>query len=579
MQILHEVDNVTISKDLAEDVAFLLGNRNQGYVYFSTGKRSRYEGVFPQLKDKLYRVIADMPIEGHTTRIVNKLQQIERHSTGNKETFLMPHGYNSIYYELEKEDWIRIHLDVRESYDTSGGSSYEVSEEDGRIIVKCMRGGEEFFAVVKADNLEYELIGKFKPVHYERDRDRNSPPYEMQVYDALKLKSKKIVISFSDDRKTASDESEHVFNNIEKIRGGQEVHLRSLIKNRGYKPDEINIAYKCCINSLNQLTTPDRIIAGLPWFFQNWTRDEIVSIKNVSSVIQRDILLRDLRYMTDDGRIPNILSDPDTNNADSVGWVFKRIGESLEIFTNEERKLIRDRLIECIGRLNGHYIRDLLIYNKSRETWMDTSSNDNGREGARIEIQSMLLNMYKLAYRITKNEKFSKIEGMLRDRVRDKFWDNEILWDGMDDPTIRPNVFIAAYIYPELLSREEWIKCFENILPRLWCSWGGLASIDKGNPLFIGYSTGEDPKSYHRGDSWYFLNNLAALVLYKTDRIRFKEYIDKIVKASTEDILWHGMIGHHSEISSAYKQDAQGCGAQAWSSAMYIEMIDEIFPG
>ncbi|OYT41806.1 MAG: hypothetical protein B6U86_01665 [Candidatus Altiarchaeales archaeon ex4484_43] len=579
MQVLHKTDKGTISKEIEGDVAFLLGNKNSGYIYLSSGKRSRYEGVFFQLNNKVYRVIADLALNGDIERIINRQYCIERCSSKNSETFFIPHGLNSISYELKREDWIRIYLDIRESYDTGNKSSYEVSEDEEGAIIKCIRGDDEFFVAIKSERSEYEEIDKFKSVYYEKDRDRNSPPFEMPIYCALKLRSKRIAISFSDDKETAINESEYVFNNLEKIKREQEGYVKGLIKSKDFRPDEIDLAYRSCVNSLDQLTTPDGIIAGFPWFFQYWTRDELVSLKNLDREIKRKILLRDLNHLTDDGRIPNILSDIDSSSgsADAVGWLFKRIDESLEIFSNEERKFIRERLMECIGRLNENYVKDLLIFNRARETWMDTYFNDNGREGARIEIQSLFLNMYKLAYRLTKNERFSLLEKMLRERVREKFWDNEILKDGLDDPTIRPNVFIAAYVYPELLSREEWIKCFENILPRLWCEWGGLASIDKENPLFLEHSTGEDPRSYHRGDSWYFLNNLAALVMYKMDKIRFKKYIDKIVKASTEDILWHGMIGHHSEISSASEQKAQGCGAQAWSDAMYLELIDEIF--
>lgn len=577
MQILHETDKATISKDIEKDVAFLLGNKNSGYVYFSTGKRSRYEGVFFQIKGRVYRVIAELGPDEAIDKIINRFHSIERCFCKNSEIFFMPHGFNSISYELEKEDWIRICLDIRESYDISNSGSYDISEENDRIVIKCIRGNDEFFVTIKSEKLEYKKMGEFKYMYYEKDKDRNSPPFEMPVYCALKLRSKKIAISFSDNKKTAINESEYIFNNLEKIKKKQKERVKNLIKNKEFKPDEINLAYRCCINSLDQLTTSDRIVTGFPWFFQYWTRDELISLKNLNKEIKKRILLRDLSYLMDDGRIPDKLSDSDRGNIDSVGWVFRRIDESLEMFSNEERKFIRERLIESTGRLNENYVKDHLIFNDAKETWMDTSFNDIGRKGARIEIQSLLLNMYKLAYRLTKNEKFSLLEKMLREKIREKLWDNEILKDGLDDPTIRPNVFISAYVYPELLGRDEWIKCFENILPRLWCEWGGLASIDRENPLFLGHSTGENPGSYHRGDSWYFLNNLAALVMHRIDKIRFKRYIDKIVKASTEDILWSGMVGHHSEISSAFEQEAQGCGAQAWSDAMYIELIDEIF--
>jgi hypothetical protein len=577
MEIIHELDRVTISKNTEDDVAFLISNKNSGYVYLSTGKKSRYEGVFFRLGDRVYRAIADISPNRGVDRIVNKFHSIERHSHKNMETFFMPHNLNSFSYELENEDWVMICLDVRESYDTTTSGSYEVSEEDDKTIIKCTRRGEEFFVVVKSDKTGYGKMGEFRTIYYERDVDRNSPPFDMQVYCALKLRVKKMVISFSDKKETATEEAENIFKNLDDVKKKQRAYVRDLLENRGAMPDEIDLAYKCCINSLDQLTTPDGIIAGFPWFFQNWTRDELISIKNLNKDLKRRILLRYLEHIKDDGRIPNILSDTGSGNADSIGWLFKRIDESLEMFTLKERKIIRDRLIKSIARLNENYVGGLLMFNNSQETWMDTSFGDSGRGGARIEVQCLLLEMYRLTYRLTRNEKFSHMEKILRDMTREKFWDEHILKDGLNDPTIRPNAFIAAYVYPELLSRGRWITCFENVLPRLWCDWGGLSSIDREDPLFLGRSTGEDPRSYHRGDSWYFMNNLAALVMYGMGEGRFKVYINKIVKASTEDVLWRGMIGHHSEISSAVKPESLGCGAQAWSAAMYIELINEIF--
>ena len=149
--------------------------------------------------------------------------------------------------------------------------------------------------------------------------------------------------------------------------------------------------------------------------------------------------------------------------------------------------------------------------------------------------------------------------------------------DGLDDWTIRPNVFIAAYIYPELLSKNEWKKCFNAVIPKLWLSWGGLSTIDKNHPFFCENYSGEIPKSYHRGDSWFWINNLAAIVMARVDKNEFKRYIDMIIDASAKDIMYKGFIGHHSELSSASKQKAEGCLCQAWSSAMFVELVHELY--
>lgn len=347
---------------------------------------------------------------------------------------------------------------------------------------------------------------------------------------------------------------------------------------------ELFFAYNACRLSLNQLTVDGRIHAGLPWFFQIWSRDELLSIKSLSPFDKKRIIYSYLDRLQEDGRVPNIFGDDPTTNADSVGWLFKRLDECFFEFTLGEREHVLERFMESISRLKENYIEEMFLMNGPGETWMDTVCKDGGRPGYRIEIQSMLLRMYALGYRLARSincdsspRLFSALEGDLSREVREHFLRDGLLSDGLGDSTARPNIFIAAYIYPRLLSREEWVECFRNVLPRLWLGWGALSSIDKSSELFVGEHTGERPDSYHRGDSWFFLNNLAALVLYRMDGKKFRKYIDGILSASTEDILWSGMLGHHSELSSAVERKSCGCGMQAWSSAMYMELIDEIY--
>ena len=208
---------------------------------------------------------------------------------------------------------------------------------------------------------------------------------------------------------------------------------------------------------------------------------------------------------------------------------------------------------------------------------MDTEFEKDNRKGVRVEIQALRLNMYKLMFELTQNQKYKVFENILKMRIKGKFWNGKTLADGLNDFTIRPNVFIAAYVYPELLTIREWEICFESSLKSLWLDWGGVSTIDKNSPLFTETSTGENIKSYHRGDSWFWINNLAALTLHKTNKIKFKNQVQKIIDASAEEILWKGCIGCHSELSSAKELSSKGCFSQAWSNAMFMELIEEAF--
>jgi hypothetical protein len=592
VEIIHQLQNEKVSKRIKNNVGgFLLTNKNLGYVYFSNSlePRSRYEGVFFPFRNKIFRVISELNTGKRVEKVRNKFYLVERElGGGNKESFFMPFKLNSLIYELEKECWVDLKLDIREIYSQERfGRYHEIFEDDEKVVIKYTKRDEqtneqeyECFLVINGSNLEYGKIERWEEVSYPYDKIRNSPPFSSFIFHALKLKSSRLIFSFSEDKEEAIKESSFIMKNLNRLKRRQKKDVEKepllpKLKRRGKIPIEVKFAYNCCLNSLNQLTSDEGIIAGLPWFFQFWTRDELISLKNFDKKEKKRILLRYLKNIANDGRLINILRTKETN-ADSIGWLFKRIFDSLNMFNRKEKKLIREKLIQSINRIEKNYLKDGLIYNNAGETWMDSSfGDDEGREGARVEIQASFLNMLALAHKLTNDEKYLKTEKKLRETVREKLWNGKILADGLNDFTLRPNIFLAYYFYPRLLSRREWENCFRHSLPNLWLNWGGFSSIDKKSPSFFSYDTGGDPKSYHHGNSWFFLNNLAALVLYKVNRKKFEKYVEKILKSSARDILWLGAIGHHSEISSAEKQEARGCVAQAWSAALYIELINE----
>jgi len=64
--------------------------------------------------------------------------------------------------------------------------------------------------------------------------------------------------------------------------------------------------------------------------------------------------------------------------------------------------------------------------------------------------------------------------------------------------------------------------------------------------------------------------------LHRINREKYRDKIEAIIRASTDEILWSGAIGHHAELSSAEAMRSEGCLAQAWSAASYIELMHEI---
>ena len=655
-----------------------LSSRYQGLFYFDEETMSMYK-----LIDNI-----EIAGNNNVSRLKNGFYFIERRKEDVIELFTMPKSFNSLIYELNSGNEINLFLDCKASTDNrEWGRHYDISEEKGSIIVKFTKktdrredssdSVEEFilYLAIKSDKNAYSKIGKWIERHYIDDEERKSHPFKRYVYCALRLAGSKFVFSMSKNKNDAIKECEYVFNNIHETKNKEKENFLNLLKNESIKKtitdetinNETRIAYINAVNSLNNLIIDSKnksvvsefavkcesstclrerrasshstlslahlkahshstgIFAGLPWFFQFWARDTLISLKSLSKIdadLAKRLLFEYSNEINNEGRLPNLIgkhTSLNLGNADAHGWLFLRCKETVEKI-NKNKEIInsikksmksikqntnlrvKEYLKKCnliVRKKENEYhktlyeienaleksINGLLKYhtkagfgvNDKLETWMDTEFENDDRKGIRIEIQALRLSMYKLMFELTQNQKYKVFENILKMKVKDKSWNGKILADGLNDFTVRPNIFIAAYAYPELLTNKEWEACFDNALKKLWLDWGGLSTIDKNNPLFTEASTGEDIKSYHRGDSWFWINNLTALVLNKINKNKFKKNIQKIINASTEEILWKGCIGCHAELSSAKELSSKGCFNQAWSDAMFIELIDEVF--
>lgn len=387
-----------------------------------------------------------------------------------------------------------------------------------------------------------QIINTWEQHEYAFDKARNSPPPSRWVNRALKTEGD-VVVAFGETKEQALENALCCWKN-EKLK----------------KKTVVCDGLSCAKESLRSLRIRHGLFAGLPWFHQRWARDELICAKALCMIGEKEhakrIILDWLRKVSPNGKMQGTMT---TNIADGA-WMFVRAAEMLDEFSPDEKALLKKQLNLFLSGLHPG-----LVMSGSKETWMDSLE----RAGACVEIQALTLAACRLADAIGVHQ---TIEQALREKTR-VFKDGR---DLADDDTIRPNVFIAAYVYPELFSKKQWVSIFDNILPKLWCSWGGLATVDTSSSLFTAHHSGENPASYHNGDSWYWINNLAAIVMHRIDPVHYKKYIDHIFKASRKDIMSLGAIGHHSELSSAMKQTASGCLAQAWSAALFIELCYEL---
>jgi predicted glycogen debranching enzyme len=594
----HCLGNFSLEKE-TDSSKFMLTN-NGGYFYHNP--ESKYRGLyFPEKgSDKnwsLFKTIDEIRLECKDKALINKFGHYERLT--DKGIIKYYFFKDSLIIESSAKGEFVFSFDMRDIYDfNDAGRIYNILEEKGCIIIEYKKFDSNVletlhytrYLAIKTDITNLEKINQWRESYYKEDETRRSYPWKLYVLDSFKLKANRksrIAFSFSDDMAKAVESAKEAFEKAE-FPVYEEKKISTTI--------ERAIAYNCAVKSVEDLYVDFNyskgFYAGLPWFFQFWTRDEAISMKAVMLLekIQdaKDILMKRISTLDEKGRLPNRFPYSQLATADGTGWVFKRLYDLMSLLEEkntrdgfikkEELVLIREQLKNSIKR-HFSLSENLLIKNSANETWMDTSYEGDTRQGFRIEIQALWLSMLKLSNYLDEalgeEKEFKKLEDDTKKAVKYTFFDGNILRDGKDDPTIRPNFFLAYYVYPELLINEEWEKVFENCLPKLWLDWGGLSTIDKSSRLFCPNYTGEDNKSYHRGDSWFFLNNIAAICMLNLNKEKYKEYTEKIISAGVRDILSKGIIGRPSEISSASVQMAEGSLFQLWSAATFVELMKE----
>ncbi|MFH1649038.1 MAG: amylo-alpha-1,6-glucosidase [Candidatus Woesearchaeota archaeon] len=588
--------------------SFLLVNKNGSYLSLSDSNVSHYQGWVLMQEGEPYKVIEQLRPEGTLQEIHNHFSHISRvWDKGTEELSMSRHCVIQSFKEYTGK--VQIWLDCRSIKDFSdSGRIYEINEENGMISVRyvkhrdnSLREAQHETWIVIQGLPNHKIIGLWKWTEYSYDASRKDREGG-HVYDALEFNVEgeaSIIYSVGNTKQEAVERLNHALQHKNDIR---ESYSHYLAKTLTFDDVEINTA----VRALDRLTIKDpfkeegtpAIIAGLPWFNQVWTRDELVSLGGYISLerhyLAKEILQRQLAALREDSTMPCRIPSTDLGGADGTGWLFFRWLQFItklqsakvlkDFLTNEE---LSSLLVKAEMAIEQQIERgNALIENGPLETWMDTCNGDDVRKGARIEIQALWLSACKLVrelHRILGNPNGADIlrfEETLKKSTREALFHEGRLHDGIFegklDTRVRPNIFLAYYVYPELLTKQEWKQAFVYTLDELWLEWGGLSSISRNDPLYCSEHTGMDNKSYHRGDSWFWINNVAAIVMNRVDSNLFKYYVHKIKKASVEEMLFHGFVGHCAEISSAAKMESKGCWAQAWSAGTLIELLVEL---
>lgn len=595
MIAVHRAGPHTVQKELKDTPRFILTNARGSFLQWNEQPTSRYDGLFVRLDGTLARTLARITHDAASPvrRAVNHFSHIELERTnGLTERYFLHPEKNALVWDASEPVWVSVEVDGKELFNNEEWERfYTVSEESHTLTIEFTKRKNgvpalHFYMAIAGGAFTFELPNKWISYDHTRDQERRDPPYSRFVFQAAHVKGKRFAFAVAKEKHEAQHMAEDVYKHADVL---MRDHARATdryfsVHDKPIKNSEVRVARLAALHSLVGMSVydskgiPEGMWAGLPWLAQFWMRDFALSTNQLDPVFALSLVRRSLKTYQESGTIPSCAASLCMPYADTEGMLFLSASllRAKGLLTRDDEAALKDACVHFVDIVLPRRMKGGFVWSGPKETWMDSEYQGSARAGVRIEIQALAVKALELAYELTSDRRYMKRRDELLRAVRASFWDGERLLDGLSDTTQRPNAFLAYHIAPNLLFSHEWVKAFDHALKALWLTWGGLATIPSNHPLFCGRDRGcVDPnQSYHHGNSWFFINNIAVSALFQVDSRRFKTHIDALLASATRDILWEGALGHASEVSSADRFSPGGCSAQSWSAATYCDALD-----
>lgn len=366
----------------------------------------------------------------------------------------------------------------------------------------------------------------------EFDQQRNSPPFQWWVFHGIAGKVKEIEIKII-DQGINFDNNSDIF--IKKF---------SLRK---------NFLEKFILERISLLKLNNYLPAGFPWFFENWYRDELISLYLLKTSLNKEYLLQRLDFYLNNLEILWSCNKSNCSQKSADTFLFFLI--NLESFPFYLKKNF-DKLITFFGEWEKNFLDNSKekLNLPPKSTWKDSLALTNSLEIISLYLKSLLI----------------------LSRVKENFQSQINLWRKIflhNIESLDIDIVFAYLFLKHLLNKQSWEKIFDQLIEKYFLDWGAFTSHNKNSPDFRKNNDGEIGLSYHRGDSWYFINNLLASFLIELNYSKYKSLVEKIIKNSLEDLLLDGVLGYSSEISDAQERSSKGSLVQLWSMSTLIYLL------
>lgn len=535
---MFKVNYLEINKkgESRSDLIFLK-NKNL-WIFLSSIKKSRYFGGFIYTQNKVFRFLDNINFNDEIKEIyiLSTTQAVIYLKNNQVFLNLKENGLEIIFYDWQN---VKLTFDIKDIF--TNNEAFKRNIKISKIsscffIVEELLDGSGLLKISVETDAPLETNNIWEEVRLNFDEERNSPPYSWWVYNGLKGKIRELKLKI-------------IFPKIEE---NIKQNLITDPKNFFNSKNENNNFRKFLLSRLNSFILNDYLAAGFPWFFENWFRDELLSLyflnlAQINSEFQYFFNKRIKFYLF------NLEDIWNKNKNQSSIWNWEAVDVLLLILINIPNDLL-SFYSKKIERYFYIWQKKFNINNLPKfSTWMDTLDRKNA-----LEIEVFLIKtLRKLAFL---NKNYIVLANKIKSRIVKKIKENPV----------DVNLIFAYLFLQDIFTKNEWKKFFLKLLEENYLHWGGISTLSRNNPNFKIEDDGELAKAYHQGDSWYYLNNLLAFALFNIDKKYFRNIIIKLIKNSIEDLLFDGALGWPSEISSAKERKSEGCLAQLWSLTSLI---------
>jgi hypothetical protein len=581
----YEID---LEGESHSDIIFL--KNGNLWFFLSQKNKSRYFGGFIFCHNQALRFLDDIDFKDEIYEI-NILSPSEAIIYFKNNQAYLNLTRDSLEITFSSYQEIKITFDIKVIFDNDPFKRKIKIEKISSVsfLIEEFFEGHGFIKILIESDSPLNFQEVWKEKFFDFDYKRNSPPFKWHIFDGIygKVREMKIKVVFptTDQRGFETDNTDKF---IHRLNGSntdytdnKNPHRSALDPHRSVNDKSALDPYKSVNNfllpRLNSLILDNYLPAGFSWFYENWYRDELLSMflihgsygfktDNADEIYPHESVLDPHKsvnkYPRESALDPRLSVDKRIKfylyNLENIWNKNKQDGSlAADTFLLFLLNLPQDLFLVYFNLLENYFQKWQEEFNLDNlppySTWMDTLERKDA-----LEIDVLYLKALRRFAKISKN--YVTLANNLKEKITKKIKENPV----------DTNLIFAFLFLEDIFTLNEWRNFFEKLLKENYLSWGSLATLPLNDPKFLDEDDGEKANAYHQGNSWYFLNNLLAYSLAKINFKKFKNFIQKIIENSFLDLFFDGALGWSSEISSAKERKSEGSLVQTWSIASLV---------